>query len=818
MKSFVSFSAVLVAAVSFGQTADSDLIGSLEARALGPTTMGGRVSDLAVYEKEPRIFYVGVASGGVWKTVNGGITMEPVFFSGGTSALGAVAVSQKNPDLVYIGTGEQNNRNSSSWGDGLYKTTDGGKTWSHIGLKDSRHVGGIVIDPRSDNRVLVGALGNLWGPSPTRGVYLTEDGGKTWTRTLKTDNDLTGVIDIQQDPKNPNNLLAATYERRRWAFRWQSGGPGSAIYRSTDGGRTWKKSMSGLPTSGDFGRIGLNYFRKDPKVVVASVEHATDRGIYRSMDGGQTWTKVNPLNPRPFYFSKIRQDPNDFDRIYMPGVSFHYTTDAGKTFRSLPMNIHVDHHALWINPNDSNHMINGNDGGVAQTRDRGLKWEHINSLDIGQFYAIAVDMRKPYFVYGGLQDNGSWGGPSQHPINGGVKYTDWYQVGGGDGFHVQVDPEDWRIVYSESQGGALGRLNQVTGERAFIRPRPPQGETYRFNWSSPLLISPHNPRTIYFGGNRLFKSVNRGDNWRVISEDLTTNDPAKIISRNNPSGGVTPEDTGAERHCTIVTISESPRVQGLLWVGTDDGLVWLSRNDGQTWEKVTVPGVPANTWVSRVTASSFAEGRAYVTFDSHRNDDYKPYVFMTDDFGATWTPISAGLKENDSAYVIKEGLRNPDLLFLGTEIGLYASLDRGKTWTKYASGTFSTVRVDDLVIHPREFDLVVGTHGRSIWIVPINALEDLTEANRKKDVHLVRPTAAYGFGYTQGGWFGGDRDFVSRNTQPAGRIDYWLGKAPEGEMSLQVLAADGSLVARLSATGRVGLNSVTWRPRRGLAT
>lgn len=823
MRSIVFASVALWGAAAIAQSPaapspEALLINSLPARALGPTTMGGRISDLAVFEKDPRIFYVATASGGLWKTENGGTTIRPVFYRESVVALGAATVSQSNPKVIWVGTGEQNNRNSTSWGGGVYKSEDGGQTWTFMGLKETRHISRIVIDPRNDNTVYVAALGQLWGPNPERGIYKTTDGGKTWSLILRGETDITGFTELQMDPKNPDTLLAASYERRRWAYKWQSGGPSTSIFKTTNGGRNWRRITKGIP-DGPKGRIGISYFEANPKIVVASIEHRGQGGIYRSTDGGDSWTKVNNLNPRPFYFSKIRQDPLDENRIYMPGVSFHYSDNKGETFRVLPMNIHVDHHALWINPKDSNHMINGNDGGIGQTRDRGDNWEHINNLDIGQYYAVAVDMRKPYYVYGGLQDNGSWGGPTANPLNGYVMHSDWYQVGGGDGFHVQVDPENWKIVYSESQGGALTRLNQATGERRFIRPRPPQGETYRFNWSSPLLLSPFNSATLYFGGNRLFKSVNRGDSWKVISPDLTSNDPVKIISRDNPSGGVTPEDTGAERHCTIVTISESPREQGVLYVGTDDGLVWVTEDDGDTWENVTanVPGLPKNTWVSRVTASNHVFGRVYATFDGHRNNDYTPYVYVSDDYGKTWKNITGTIPGNNSAYVIKEGLRNPDFLIVGTELGMFFSLDRGATWTQYSSGTFHTIRVDDFVIHPREFDLVVGTHGRSIWTIPVNALEQLTAENRAKDVFLVRPTAAYGLGYTQDGWFGGDREFKSPNGV-GGRIEYWLKAETTEKVTVGIYHADGSSIAQIEGSGKAGLNSVTWRPRGRLLT
>lgn len=807
VKTFFALGVFSVAALASPQTAH-DWINTIPGRELGPTTMGGRVSELAVYEKEPRIFYIATASGGLWRTKNGGITTEPVMFNQGTGAMGAVALNQSNPDDVWVGTGEQNSRNSSSWGDGVYRSQDGGKTWANLGLKDTKHISRIVLDPKNKDVAYVAALGHLWGPSKERGMYKTADGGKTWTQQLFVD-DLTGIIDLEMNPRNSNELICAAWTRRRWAYRWESGGEGSAIYKTKDGGKTWNKISKGLP-EGPLGRIGLSVMASNPKIWVASVEHK-EGGVFRSEDGGESWAKVNPINPRPFYFSLPYQDPVDEDRIYLPAVNFHYSSDKGKTFQVMRMNIHVDHHAIWVNPQDNKHIIIGNDGGVAQSRDRGEQWEHINNFVVSQFYAVAVDMRKPYWVYGGLQDNGSWGGPTQTKM-GHVKYSDWFQTAGGDGFHVAVDPDDWRIVYSESQGGALQRLNIVTGERASIRPRPPQGERYRFNWSSPVILSPHNSATLYFGGNKLFKSVNRGANWKEVSPDLTTND-SKFMQ---PPGGVTPENTGAETHCTIITISESPRQQGQLWVGTDDGLLHVSENDGQTWTNVTanIPDLPRNTWCSRVIASNHSSTRAYATFDGHRNNDYKPYVYVTDDLGKTWAPLTTGLGENDSCYVVKEGLVNEDLLYVGTELGLYVSLDRGRSWTKYGNGTFGTVRVDDLVIHPRELDAVVATHGRGFWILPANSLEQLTAANRDKDVHLIKPVNAHYLGYQDSGWYGGDREFKSPNTAHSVRIEYWLKSATTEKVTVSIETLDGTNLGNMDGTGVAGLNSVVWRMRR----
>lgn len=802
----------LLAALGSAQVSHQQIIDSIPGRELGPTTMGGRVSQLAVYEKEPRIFYTATASSGLWKTTNAGITMEPVFYKEKYVALGAVAVSQNDPDIVWVGTGEQNSRNSTSYGGGVYRSTDGGESWEYLGLKETRQISKIRIHPTNENVAYVAALGGLWGYNEERGVYKTTDGGKTWSKVFYVD-DKTGAIDLIMTPGKPDELTVAMWERRRWPYRWESGGPGSGLFRTTNGGRDWNQITDGMP-EGDIGRIGMDVMQGNPNVWVATIEAMDDgRGTYRSTDGGSSWEKVNDLNPRPFYFSMPRQDPVDEDRIYVPAVNFHYSTDKGENFRTMRMNVHVDYHGMWINPKDNNHMIVGSDGGVSQTRDRGQTWEHLDYLRAAQFYAIGVDMRKPYYVYGGLQDNGTWGGPTQ-AFGGGVTTADWYFITGGDGFHAQVDPTDWRIIYSESQGGALRRTNQKTGESAFIRPRPPRGTRYRFNWSAPILISPHNPHTIYFAGQFLFKSVDRGDNWKTISPDLTLNDP-KMQER---GGGVTPEDTGAERHNTIITIGESPLEQGVLWVGTDDGKVWLSRDDGDNWTDLSAKfvdmGVPANTWVSRVEPSHHEIGRAYVTFDGHRQMDFAPYVFMTDDFGDTWKRIDSGIPTDNSVYVIHEGLDNDDLLIVGTELGLFVSLDRGDSWSRYTDGTFHTVRVDDLVIHPRELDLVVGTHGRGIWILPFAALEQLTAETRSQDVALLNPTTMYMMGFQPGGWFGGDRLWTSPNTQPNGDIWYWLKEETEEDVQIKISLPNGDEVATLNGSGNAGLNKVTWRPNR----
>jgi photosystem II stability/assembly factor-like uncharacterized protein len=866
-----------------------NLFGALTPRSVGPTNMSGRIMDIAVFEKDPRIFFVATASGGLWRTENAGTTFSPIFDKENTVSLGSVAVSQTDSNVLWVGTGEHSSRNSVAWGDGVYKTTDGGKTWVNAGLVETRHISKVIIDPKAPNTVYVGALGRLWGPNDERGVYKTTDAGKTWTQVLKGDS-TTGVIDLVMNPKNPKELIAALWTRERKAYDFTSGGPGSAVMKTTDGGKTWRKLTKGLPP-GPLGRIGLAYHGNNPKVIWATVEYrepaappatppvagaaagavatpagATSAaggtgagatgaggaprqrpsgvttnnapsqirfnggGVFKSVDGGESWAKVNNLNPRPFYFSTIRQDPKDDKRVYVLGVSLHVSDDGGTVFRTANINVHADLHAMWINPNDSNHLIVGCDGGVYVSHDRGLKWTHFENMPLGQFYGVAFDFRKPYWVYGGLQDNGSWGQPTQS-TRAGVSWFDVTNVGGGDGFHVQVDPNDWSTVYSESQGGAVGRNDMKTGLNRSIRPRI-QGETLRFNWSTPIHLSPHNSRIIYVGANRLFKSLNRGDTWSPISPDLTTNDPS-----NQKAGqkSVTPEDTGAERHCTIITISESPMKDGLIYVGTDDGLVQMTRNGGVTWENVTanIPGLPANTWCSRVIASKWVEGRVYATFDGHRSNDFKPYVYVSEDYGKTWSSLSSTLPDYDCVYVIREGEKNADLLYLGSEMSLRISLDRGKTWGKFRNipapapvtpeggrpvvkpAYFPTVAVHDVVVHPRELDLVIGTHGRSIWTLNVSALEQLDSVALAKDVVLCQPTNVLNLGRIGGAPWDGDAVYTAPNTQPGTTVYYYLKVAASGEALVTISDVTGERKVELRGGIKAGLNGVPWNGRLG---
>lgn len=860
-------------------------ISELVPRNVGPTSMGGRIADIAVYEKQPRIFYVASASGGLWKTENDGITFTPQFTKESVASLGCVSVSQKDPNLVWVGTGEPSSRNSVGWGGGVYKSTDGGSTWKSMGLSETMYISRIVIDPKNNDIVYVAALGNLWGFGPDRGLYKTIDGGKTWNKVLFVD-DKAGIGDLVMDPSNHNVLLAASWQRLRKAWDFVNGGPGGALWRSTDAGKTWKKITKGLPP-GPFGRIGLNFFRKDPRIMVATVEYRMpeapasaseyetgendmpgfdgDRdlveqtpqaepakqapqkpadakkpeqvkedseaarkaeaakgklkavpepprgGTYLSRDGGASWSFTNTLNPRPFYFSIPRYDPNDINRIYVPGISLHYSEDQGKTFRVMHETVHVDHHAMWIDPNDSSHIMIGEDGGVGVTYDRGKSWKMLNNLPVGQFYIATYDMRRPYWVYGGLQDNGCWASPTQ-TRRGGVIPQDAYSISGGDGFYVQVDPTDWRTVYSESQGGGLVRTDQLTGEQRYIAPRTPKGEKpYRFNWNSPIVLSPYNSRIIYIGGNKLFRSIDKGDHWEPISPDLTTNDPEKQrVGKESPTPDI---DSGAERHCTITTVSESPMKPGLIWCGTDDGQVQVTQDGGATWTNVTanLGDLPKNLWVSRIQASKFAEGRAYMAVDGHRSNNFAPYVYVTEDYGKTWKDLSPGLPDRQSSYVVTEGQKNQNLLLVGTEGSIMVSLDRGATWTKYDNPGFPTVPVFDLQIHPRELDLIVGTHGRCIWTINVAGLEQIGADTLNQDAAVFQPKDVLLLGRVSSPDWEGDQQWSAVNTQPGTEIPYYLKADQKDEATLTISDVLGTTSEDYKVGKTAGYHVYVWK-------
>jgi photosystem II stability/assembly factor-like uncharacterized protein len=810
--------------------ADARLLDAITAWPIGPANMGGRIAAVAVVESNPAVMYVASASGGLWKTTDGGLRWEPVFDQQKTSSLGDVAVAPSNPDVVWVGTGEANPRNSVSWGDGVYKSTDGGKTWQHVGLKESHHVGRIVIHPKNPDIVYVAALGHLWGPSDERGLYKTTDGGKIWQRVKFIDAD-TGFIDVAMDPADPETLYAAAWCVRRDGFAGGNPavqtGPGAGLFRTTDGGKSWEKLTRGLPRA-PLGRCGLAVSRRDPRLVYAVVQ--TDKtnvsnlgqganlrnrvftdvtgrkfvepitpehgGVFRSEDRGKTWVFMNSLCPRPFYYGQIRIDPNDSRRLYVLGVSFHVSGDGGRTFSTAPAGkgVHPDHHALWINPKDSSHLVLGNDGGLYFSRSGGATWEHVKRMPIGQFYGIAVDMRKPYRVYGGLQDNGTWGGPSATRRADGITLDDWYRVLVGDGFQCQVDPADPDTVYAEQQWGRPHRVNVKTLKGKLIQPQAPRGQpAYRFNWSTPLLLSPHNPRVLYAPGNHVFRSADRGETWRILSPDLTRGQP------------------GPSKHTghTISAFAESPLKPGLLWAGTDDGRLHVTRDGGKSWTELTknVPGVPAAFCVSRIECSHFAEGTAYVAIDRHRYDDRRPYLFKTTDFGAAWTPLAKELPEEGPVYVVRESSRNKELLFVGTEFGLFATLDGGRHWQQLRAG-LPTVAVHDLIIHPRERELVIGTHGRSIYVMDVAPLEEMTPKVLASSAHMfdVRPAVAFRPRRSAEA----PRGYVAPNPAYGAALWLYLKAAPAQAPVLTILDRSGKAVAALPVAARAGLQRVRW--------
>lgn len=794
----------------------SSLFNQLRLRNIGPAVMGGRTVDLAVVVSNTAVIYAAVGPSGVWKSTNSGVTWEPVFHREPTVAAGAVAVSQSNPDIVWVGSGERTSRNSVGIGDGVYKSEDGGKTWKNMGLADTRHIARIIIDPLNPDVVYIGALGHLFGPNEDRGVFKTTDGGKAWKKLLYVNAD-TGCADMAIDPSNNRILYAGMWDYRRNPYYFRSGGEGSAIYKTTDGGETWKKiTGNGLP-DGLYGRIGLGVARSSPNVVYALIENK-DGGLFRSDDKGETWRRMcdkrtyDTINFRPFYYSRLTVDPNNDLVVYVYSGSTHVSRDAGKTYEVISRGTHPDHHAIWVNPHNSNHIIDANDGGIDISYDGGKTWYEVENYAWSEVYQVGLDKRDPYFVYVGLQDNGSWGGPSNSLDRMGIMNHHWYPVGGGDGFYSQVDPEDYRIVYRNLQMGRLERHNIETGYSAGIQPKAPQNEPpYRFNWNSPIYISPHNPKVLYFGGNFLFKSLDQGRSWTKASPDLSTNDPKK---QQDSGGPITADNTGAEIHCTILTISESPLQEGVIWVGTDDGLVQLTKDGGKTWTNLTknIKGLPPESWVSRIEASHHALGTAYATFDRHWLDDYKPHVYKTEDFGATWVSIKGNLPDVGYLYVVREDPVNKNLLFVGSEFGLFVSFDGGKTWVNKWKD-FPTIAVRDIQIHPREKDLVIGTHGRGVYILDdIRCLQGMSPENMSKPFILfeVKPSTMYSLKASVEMY--SDPGFAGENPPYGAGITFYLKDKPGSadKLKLTIVNAEGKEVRALRVSPEKGINRVYW--------
>jgi photosystem II stability/assembly factor-like uncharacterized protein len=791
---------------------DDTFLKNLQFRSIGPANMGGRIDDIAVVENNPSTFYVGAATGGVWKTTNNGTTFEPIFDGQGSTSIGDIAIAPSDPSIVWVGTGEPNNRQSSSWGDGIYRSLDAGKTWANMGLHDTKHIGRVVIDSRNPNIVYVAALGHLWGPNKERGVFKTTDGGKTWTNVLFINED-TGVIDLTMDPESSMTLYAAAYQRRRTPWGFNGGGPGSALYKTIDGGATWTKLTKGLPES-ITGRIGVDVYRGNPDIVYALVENAKG-GAFRSDDRGETWRKVSDMDSRPMYYSQIRIDPNNDQRIWQLAANMYVSDDGGKTWNSnLVQRIHGDFHAMWIDPANSNHVLTGSDGGLHASYDRGRTWDFINTIPLGQFYEVSIDNQKPFWVYGGLQDNGSWSGPSGTLNQEGITNDDWFRTGGGDGFYSVVDPSDPSVIYVESQNGSVSRLELKTGERKSIKPEARPGEKrYRFDWNSPIVISPHNNRTIYLAGNRVFRSTDRGSTW-TWSDDLSRDQDREKL----PIMGALPDKNTLSRHDgvetfgQIVTLAESPIKEGLLYAGTDDGNLQISRDSGRTWKNITgkVPGVPDKTYVSRVVPSRYAEGTAYLTLDGHRADDYNTYVFVTTDYGESWKTIKSNIPAGVTTRVIREHPRNQNLLFLGTEFGVYVSFDRGGRWTRL-KGNLPLVRIDDLQIHPRDNALVLATHGRSVWVLDdLSPLERASENILTSDIHLFDVANATHFRLYGRKGSTGHKWFAAANPPYGAVINYYVKDKPKDDVKVTITDSGGTVVRDLKGPKEAGLNRLVW--------
>lgn len=776
----------------FSQEFSMELVQDLKPRNIGPGGMSGRVTAIDVVTSDTDIMYVGTASGGLWKSTSGGIKWEPVFDKESTASIGAVAIQQSNPNVVWVGTGEGNPRNSLNGGNGIYKSLDGGKTWKLMGLEKTRHIHRVIIDPTNPNTVYVGAIGSPWGEHPERGVFKTTDGGETWTKILFTNNK-SGVADMVIDPKNPNKLIVAMWEHKRDPWFFKSGGEGSGLYITYDAGKNWKKitDKDGLP-KGELGRMGLAIATNKPNIVYALVE-AKKNALYRSEDGGLTWKMVNDKNEigdRPFYYSEIYVDPQNENRVISIFTYVNVSQDGGKSFEALmpaygvDNGVHPDHHAFWIHPNDGSFMIDGNDGGMNISYDGGKTWRFIGNLPVAQFYHIAVDNDIPYNVYGGMQDNGSWKGPAYVWKAQGIRNSYWQEIAFGDGFDVVPDKEDSRFGYAMSQQGFVSRYDAETGNNYLVKPTHPDPTMYlRFNWNSGIGHDPFNSSTVYFGSQFVHKSTDKGLTWSIISPDLTTNDPEK--QKQGESGGLTMDATGAENHCTILVIEPSPLEQGMLWVGTDDGQVQVTRDGGATWTNVSanIKGLPKNSWIPQIKASSRNKGEALLVANDYRRFNYTPYAFRTRDYGKTWERI---VDENDvKTFVLSivEDSQQPNLMFLGTDDGLYISLDAGGKWTKWTEG-YPTVPTADLVIHPREHDLVIGTFGRAAWVLDdIRPLREIArdKAVLAKEIKLFNPPTAYLASYQQptGSRFGADALYQGENRKSGAMITYYLNTKKE---------------------------------------
>jgi photosystem II stability/assembly factor-like uncharacterized protein len=778
----------------------------LKFRSLGPATCSGRIAAMAVHPKKRSTVYVAVASGGVWKTTNAGTTYEPIFDDQGSYSIGHVAIDPNHPETVWVGTGENNSQRSVGYGDGLYKSLDGGKSWKKVGLERSEHIGKILIDPRNSDTVYVAAQGPLWKSGGDRGLYKTTDGGKTWNAVLKISPE-TGVTDVVFDPRNPDILLAASYQRRRHVWTLVNGGPESAIHRSTDGGKTWSKITSGLPNV-ELGRISLAHAPSNPDIVYASVEAALGKGgIFRSVDGGLNWEKRNPFDRGAMYFCHVAVDPKNADRIYVVNVFTMMSEDGGKTLTRMPIKyVHVDAHYLIINPEDSDHILMGCDGGIYETHDRGKNWRHHVNLPVAQFYDITIDNTAPFYrVYGGTQDNNTLGGPVRSNSIHGITNQDWDVIHTGDGFQCKVDPRDPNIVYAEAQYGDLVRHDRKTGQTIGIRPHLPATEPpLRWNWDSPLVLSPHSPTRLYYAANRVFRSDDRGDSWQVISPDLTRQldrDKLPVMGKIWSPDAVSKHQS-TSLYGNLVALNESPLQEGLLYAGTDDGLLQVTEDNGKTWRKIEkFPEVPERTYVCRVVPSAHKADRVYAVFNNHKNGDFAPYLLVSNDRGKTWNSLTAKLPNNHPLWCIAEDPVEENLLFVGSEFGLFFTLDQGKQWTQLKGG-LPTIAVRDLAIHPKMVDLVIGTFGRGFYVLddysPLRKVSrDMLKAPATlaavRTAHQFVPTRQYGL---KGKAFMGENLFAAENPPYGAVFTYHLGE------ELQTQAEKRRAAEKKAASGK----------------
>jgi photosystem II stability/assembly factor-like uncharacterized protein len=816
-----------------GPSLDEAALAALKARSIGPAVMGGRVSDIALDPTDPATYYVALGTGGLMKTSDNGGTFEGVFEDEAVASIGAIAVAPSDAKVVWVGTGEANDRNSSSWGNGVYRSTDGGSTWAHVGLTRSRAIARIVVHATDPGTAWVAAAGDLWQPGPDRGLFKTTDGGKTWKAVLTAPAphaNKVGCGDVALDPADPNTLYAALYGRQRtpWSFvagaGYTDGKDIGGIFKSTDGGASWRKLQQGLP--GLTGRIGLDVFRKNPRIVYAIVQSdeggtssiddvASKRGgVFRSEDGGETWTRTSPLNPRPFYFSQVRVDPENDQRVYVLGFALHVSEDGGRRFREDRFNkVHPDCHALAIDPRNPRRLLLGTDGGIYQSYDLGEGWEHQNRMAAGEFYRINLDASTPYHICGGLQDNLNWVGPSRTRTKEGILNSDWTNLGGGDGFYCVFDAEDPDVVFAESQEGFVHRMNLRTGEVKQLRPEPAEGQpAFRFHWNTPLIGSRHEKGAMYLAGNRVFKLTQRGEHWSLISPDLSSQDPQKT----------TAVGSGAENYAVVYALAESPVKAGLLWAGTDDGKLWVTEDDGGAWSDVTagLPAAAKGQWISRVEPSGHDPGVAYLAVDAHRSGNFAPLAYRTSDRGKTWQNIASKLPADGPVKVVREDPKNPAVLYAGTEFALFVSLDRGSRWTRL--GDLPTVAVDDIAVHPREQDLVIATHGRSLYVIDdLQPLQQLDAAVLAKEAHLFPPRPARGTYLLPGfGDWNGTAVFRGANPPEGALLTFHVKEFTGDQAKIEIAAAGGRTVAKLTAPATPGLNRVSWdlRPTKDVLT